>query len=102
MIGKVVDVTLCVRIAYHNVNMITDKEIIKLAKTFITKQEMSDRFIELEDKIRVLFLEKFDEVIFELKTIREEQIIGGYRQSEHSDQLENHGERITKLESGVL
>ncbi|MFH2118552.1 MAG: hypothetical protein ABII10_02355 [Candidatus Paceibacterota bacterium] len=82
--------------------MITKQDITKLTKIFATKQEMNDRFIEMENKIRVLFLERFDEVMFELKTIREEQVVGGYRQAEHSDQLENHEGRITKLESGAL
>jgi hypothetical protein len=40
-----------------------------------------------------------DQVMGELKTTREEQTIGAYRQSEHSDQLEDHHDRIVKLET---
>jgi hypothetical protein len=39
-----------------------------------------------------------DEVMGELKTIREEVTLLGGRQSENSDQLEDHEERIGRLE----
>lgn len=44
------------------------------------------------------FFGKMDEVMGELKTIREEVTLLGGRQSETSDQLEDHEERIGKLE----
>jgi len=44
------------------------------------------------------FFGKMDEVMGELKTIREEITLLGGRQSENSDQLENHEDRISKLE----
>lgn len=44
------------------------------------------------------FYEKMDEVMGELKTIREEITILGGRQSENCDDLEDHEERIAKLE----
>jgi len=44
------------------------------------------------------FYGKMDEVMGELKAIREEITIVGGRQSENSDQLEDHEERIAKLE----
>jgi len=44
------------------------------------------------------FFGKMDEVMGELKTIREEITLLGGRQSESSDQLENHEDRILKLE----
>jgi hypothetical protein len=44
------------------------------------------------------FFGKMDEVMGELKTIREEVTLLGGRQSENSDQLEDHEERIGRLE----
>ena len=44
------------------------------------------------------FYGKMDEVMGELKAIREEQTLITHRVSEHSDLLENHESRLRKLE----
>ena len=48
------------------------------------------------------FYGKMDEVMGELKTIREEITILGGRQSENSNQLEAQEERIAKLEKSRI
>lgn len=44
------------------------------------------------------FYEKMDDVMGELKAIREEQTVSSQHLSEHSDTLENHELRLSKLE----
>ena len=61
----------------------------------------------IEKKIRHLptkdeFFAKMAEIMSELKAIREEQAIFTHRQSEHSDTLENHETRISKLETSSV
>lgn len=107
--------------------MITKQDINILEKTFTTKKEMKagfDRTDRKFDKMLATMSGKFDELrvdihelkdkyfqlndnllatksdlMGEMKAIREEQMVGGYRQSQHSDQLEDHETRITKLET---
>ncbi len=62
-----------------------------------------DEFDDLKQKINLLpskdeFFTAMDKLIGELQTIRDESIILNGRTSEHTDMLENHEERITKLE----
>jgi len=47
------------------------------------------------------FFTKMDEVMGELKSNREEQMVQVGIISEHSDQLEDHGHRIETLEHAV-
>lgn len=67
-------------------------------KDFDGIEEIIDK--KLEEKIKSLptrdeFFSKMDELMGELKAIREEQtVISGYK-----DQLEDHEGRITKLEA---
>jgi hypothetical protein len=44
------------------------------------------------------FYEKMDEIMGELKAIREEQMVMSHQLSESHDQLDNHEGRIKKLE----
>ncbi len=58
---------------------------------------------ELDEKTKLLptkdqFFSKMDEVMGELKAIREEHAIAGNTISEHTDQLEDHDRRIAHLE----
>lgn len=63
--------------------MLTNKDIEKLKGVFVTRDEMFTRL---------------DEVMGELKAIREEIGAMFYRQREHSDQLDNHENRLSNLE----
>lgn len=51
------------------------------------------------DEFKEELYSRFDAIMGELKAIREEIAASLYRQREHSDQLENHEARLTKLES---
>lgn len=55
------------------------------------------RFLPTRDE----FYEKMDEVMGELKAIREEQTVFSAKVADQSDQLEDHEVRITKLEVKV-
>ena len=57
--------------------------------------EIRGEFVDVKDILATLR----SDIMGELKAIREEQTIGGYRQAEHTDQLEKHEERLTKLEA---
>lgn len=60
-------------------------------------KEMDDRNKTLDEKISA----RFDALMFELKAMREEMTIMNYRESDHSDQLENHEHRLEKLETSL-
>jgi hypothetical protein len=81
--------------------MITKRDSLQLQKdfkkVFATKEELLTK-IEFQE-FKNTFFNMVDQVMGELKTTREEQTIGAYRQSEHSDQLEDHHDRIVKLET---
>lgn len=47
------------------------------------------------------FFGKMDEVMGELKAIREEHALQGHTVSNHTDQLEDHEERLKKVEKRV-
>lgn len=58
---------------------------------------------KIDEKTRLLptkneFFTKMDEVMGELKAIREEHALQGNTVSDHTDQLENHEQRIGHLE----
>ncbi len=73
----------------------------RFSKIFATKDELvafevrtNQKFEELEEKIRLLptrdqFLTKMDEVMGELKAIREENEVNLYRVSKHSDDIQD-------------
>lgn len=66
------------------------------------KIDVDEKIRELEERISHLptkdeFYTKMDEVVGELKTIREQTVIS-HRVSEHTDQLDNHEQRITGFE----
>lgn len=47
-------------------------------------------------------MDKLDAIANTLKSIYEEQTVASYQISNHSDKLDNHEERIKKLESPIL
>jgi predicted nuclease with TOPRIM domain len=58
---------------------------------------------KLEEKLKFLptkedFYTKMDEIMGELKAIREEQTLISGKVSEHTDQLEEHDQRLGKIE----
>ncbi len=66
--------------------------------------EIKDKFEELKDKIKFLptkneYFSKMDELMAQVKAIRESQEVSGHQIAVHSDKLENHEERIGKLET---
>lgn len=71
--------------------MLTQRDITRLETLFATKEELQD--------VRNDMITRFDAVMFELKAIREDFAASTYRQSIHSDTLENHEERLTSLET---
>ena len=68
--------------------MLTKADLTKLKEIFVTRDEFKEELYT-----------RLDAVMGELKAIREEIAASLYRQREHSDQLENHEMRLTKLES---
>jgi hypothetical protein len=58
-----------------------------------------DDLVGLKEVLVGEMIARFDAVMSELKLIREELAAMTYRQHGHSDQLENHEKRLTKLES---
>lgn len=68
-----------------------DEQDRKNEEKFVTKDEFREYKAETTSTLAT--------IIGELKTIREEQIMGGYRQIQHTDQLENHELRITRAET---
>lgn len=70
-----------------------DKQYIKNIIEKISEQKLS-KFLT-----RAEFLEKFDQIMFELKAIREEHVVISYHVQQHTDLLDNHELRITSLEN---
>ncbi len=85
--------------------MLTASDIKKLKSIFLTKDEFKQEMAEQNALMlktfvtRGEFSSRFDEVMGEIKAMREDFAAMFYRQREHSDQLENHDLRISKLES---
>ena len=78
--------------------MLTQKDFDKI-ETLIDKK--------LEEKLKYLptkeeFFSKMDELMKELKDMREEFTLLSGRQSEHSDQLDDHEHRRSDLEKKVV
>lgn len=70
--------------------MLTQKDLDEMEQ--LIREEI--KYLPTKDE----FYGKMDEVMVELKTIREEQTAFTDKISEHTDTLENHEERIVKLE----
>jgi len=70
-------------------------------------QDMDETLIGIKDKINLLptkdeYFNSMDKLMKEVKDSRETQEISGNRLSNHSDQLENHEVRISKLEKVAI
>lgn len=74
--------------------MLTQRDFDQVEK--LTRNIVKEEIKNLPAKDE--FYTKMDEVMGELKAIREKYAIFEGKFSRHSDQLENHEERITKLE----
>lgn len=76
--------------------MLTQKDLDEIEHLIKTTVKEEIKFFPTKDE----FFEKMDEVVGELQAIREEQASVTGKISEHTDTLENHEERIVKLEQG--
>jgi DNA repair exonuclease SbcCD ATPase subunit len=83
--------------------MLTKSDLLKVEDLIDRKldEKLEKKF---EEKLKYLpskveFYEKMDEVMGELKAIREQQELITGRDSEVRETLEDHEERLTKLES---
>lgn len=83
--------------------MLTKQDLLRIEDLFEKQLEvkLEEKF---KEKLKFLptkheFYAKMDEVMFELKAIREEQELITGRNREVTDTLENHEIRIKKLES---
>ena len=65
---------------------------------FVTKNYFDEKVTEFKSEI----LNAVDEVMGELKAMREEQTLTSGKLSEHTDILEYHEDRITKLEKPIF
>lgn len=79
------------------------EEIVERVLDEKLEEKLEEKF---EEKLKFLptkdeFYEKMDEVIGEIKAMREELTMQSGRISEHSDQLETHEVRIDALEDSV-
>lgn len=83
---------------YDNVNV---RKIVR-EELNIFKGEMKDEIVgDVEGKLTELtseIMNGIDEVMGEIKAGREEQVLIGNKLSEHSDQLEDHEQRISRFE----
>lgn len=66
------------------------------------RDEMYEGFGNVKDELKTEILGAIADVMGELKAIREEQTVGSYQLSNHSDQLDNHEARLVKLEESVI
>lgn len=74
--------------------MITNADIKKLKTVFATKEELQ----QLEKRLTNNIIEFKDEILHEIVALREDMaVVTGYR-----DMLENHEQRIEKVEKAVM
>jgi len=88
--------------------MLSKQDFKQLEKKFATKQDLVSLEVRIETKLERLdkkSQERHNEVITllsdtmgELQTMRDEITVFNYRQSKHSDQLENHEGRLAIIE----
>lgn len=69
-------------------------EVFQLKQSFATKKEL----LETEQRLKNEFVTGFDAVMHELKSIREEISVMLYRQSENTEAITEHEERIKSIE----
>lgn len=74
--------------------MLTQTDLDQIEKIVEEKVEIKTSQLPTKDE----FYGKMDEVMGELKAIREEQTVFSAKVSNHGDQLEDQEIRITKLE----
>jgi predicted nuclease with TOPRIM domain len=74
--------------------MLTQADINKIEKLIDEKLDEKLKFLPTKDE----FFSKMDEVMGELKSMREEMVLASGRLSEQSDQIEDHESRIKTLE----
>ena len=67
--------------------------------TRIELDEAFENYDEKNRKYRDQILGGLDKVMGELQTIREENAVGNYQIREFREEIDDHGRRITKLES---
>lgn len=66
--------------------MLSTADISKLRNIFVTK----DEFNELRSDVH--------QILFEVRKLNEEVLVTNYRQSKHTDMLDNHDDRLRALE----
>ncbi len=74
--------------------MITQKDIELLKETFVTKDDLKDQLRQLESRI----MDKIDKFLALFVKVDQEQTLLSNTVSKHSDTLESHGKRLTRLE----
>lgn len=74
--------------------MLTKRDIQTLHTIFINKDEFHTALSELRSDL----LGRLDAILGEMQAMRDEMTLTTYRVSQHSDQLENHGNRLSTLE----
>lgn len=79
-------------------NLTLEQLVARLESVFATKQELDQLRKELKNEM----ISHFDEVMVELKAIREEQTVGAYHRSELCEKLEKQDKRIKKIEKTVF
>ena len=80
--------------AYHEFLMLTQKDFDEIEN--LTKNIIKEEIKHLPTKDD--FYDRMDQLRGEIKAVREEQSIISGKFSEHTDQIENHDNRISKLE----
>lgn len=86
-------------------NFVTKDYLDEKLENFVTKDYLDEKFEKVDKKLsnfRSDVLDAVDEVMGEIKAMREEQELSSVKLSEHSDKLENHESRIEKLEKPRL
>jgi hypothetical protein len=72
----------------------------------VTEEQMDKKFEEFYQKIvhdiKDPIMEKLDSFLKEIRDSRDEQTLISAKQSEHSDTLEHHEARLSKVEKAVF
>lgn len=69
---------------------------------YVTKDTLREELLKLDGKFRTYrdeILNRLDSVMGELQNIREDNSIGTYRTRELREEVDNHEQRIKKLET---
>lgn len=66
------------------------------------REELTEQIKQSEARIKDEILTHLDKIMGLLRKLDEERTLGAYRQREHTDQLENHENRIKSLETKFL